>query len=320
MRLTIIIPFANETQAQITQLLTSIDTQVGVSFDQLQVIIVNDSGNSWPYQYPNLTQYQPKILKTSGGMGAGVARQYGMDHSQSDFVMFMDADDCLSDSLALERFWSVAQYHDLIVGPFIHEHLDENGRIVYSLSKKVDHGAAYGKWYKRSYLKKIGLRWSPELKVYEDAYFVDLALQLTKDCVVLNEPSYIWRLNMQSVGRRNGFAFARQLDIWVQSNRLRLAFLRNHNSASYVHDFYSVVARAYFKEFQYGIADVTAYHREQQRLLQDNRTLWDDGTPELLRQIATLYHQKYFKNISLDKFNQYLDGQAQLLDRKDESA
>ncbi|MBQ6612141.1 MAG: glycosyltransferase family 2 protein, partial [Alistipes sp.] len=34
--------------------------------------------------------------------GAGVARQYGIDHSDNEFIIFADSDDCLASAFACE--------------------------------------------------------------------------------------------------------------------------------------------------------------------------------------------------------------------------
>lgn len=61
----------------------------------------------------------------------------------------------------------------------------------------------FGKWFSRSYLERIGLRFHPELRLYEDVYFTRLATILSKDTFVLNTMAYIWCYRKDSLTKEN---------------------------------------------------------------------------------------------------------------------
>ena len=72
-------------------LLDALDSVEAQTLREWELIVVNDSGNRldltpWPFA---------KLVKTTGGKGAGFARNRGADLSQANLLVFLDADDFL---------------------------------------------------------------------------------------------------------------------------------------------------------------------------------------------------------------------------------
>ena len=87
MRLDLIVPHYKEPWETCKYLFDSIALQRGIDMDAIKVIVVNDGdclldeGNF--QNYPYKIEY---LVKEHGGVSA--ARNYGLDHSDADYVMF----------------------------------------------------------------------------------------------------------------------------------------------------------------------------------------------------------------------------------------
>ena len=83
-----------------------------------------------------------------------MARQYGIDHTNSEYYMFIDADDVLFSTTSLFcLFEAMKKEPDIIFGNFMEQSSDG------TLTPHVFHNTwCHGKVYKRSYIKSIGLK------------------------------------------------------------------------------------------------------------------------------------------------------------------
>jgi glycosyltransferase involved in cell wall biosynthesis len=79
----------------------ALDSLLGQSVRDWEVIVVNDSGGELP---EDVTRVYPFIRQhvTGGGLGAGAARNIGLDMARAPLCLFLDADDYL-DPQALEK-------------------------------------------------------------------------------------------------------------------------------------------------------------------------------------------------------------------------
>ncbi|WP_125705942.1 glycosyltransferase family 2 protein [Lacticaseibacillus daqingensis] len=291
--LAIIIPFHNETPAQVMRLLSSINGQIDVPFDQIDIQLIGDGVSAWPLdQYALLTNLTVRFFGYPEGRGAGFARQQGMMHTTSQYVMFMDADDELQDALALHAFFQVAETsgsHELIIARYTQQSWYRTGYRYYP-SHPRDWKSPVAKWFNRAYLARIGLTWHPQLRIFEDTYFVGLACAMATDIVYLDRSVYLWLWNPQSTVRKDNFAFDHQLAEWVRAHRYALRYLRQRAPALYRREFYDYLADLYFFEQQHTPADPAAYAAQERLLLAENRGMMND--PQTAPTIAALAHRK----------------------------
>lgn len=138
-------------------------------------------------------------LRTPRNIGPGEARQYGIDHSQSDYIMFIDADDILYDSFSVERLYDFidSNHYNAICSNFTEE--TERG----SIHHNSDIIWMHGKMYRRSFLIENNIRFNKDYsRANEDTGFNHLVYLIDK-IPYLNETTYIWRNNKNSITRRN---------------------------------------------------------------------------------------------------------------------
>lgn len=225
MRLDIIIPHYKEPWDLCKYLFDTIATQRGVLFDNIRVIVVNDGdfvvlNEKLFEQYPFEVKY---LVKEHGGVSA--ARNYGLDHSDADYVMFCDIDDGFLSNYGLHMMFSAMQEGlDTVCGSFIEETWDRDGSPII-VPHSRDLTFVHGKLYRRQFLVDNNLRFDPSLTIHEDGYFNMLTYAVaTKVGKVKNidTPFYIWRWNGDSTVRRDSTDFVLKTYDHVMRARIAL--------------------------------------------------------------------------------------------------
>jgi len=100
--ISIVIPYYQETEEKVFPLLSSINNQVGIDFEKIEVILANDAGemkvsNSFLDLFSN---FKTIVVHCVENGGPGLARQKGLDHATGEYVIFCDADDVLQNVAA----------------------------------------------------------------------------------------------------------------------------------------------------------------------------------------------------------------------------
>lgn len=184
----------------------SLKAQRAIDFDDVRVIMVNDGEDvvfdthSWLFPFP--TEY---YVKPHGGVSA--ARNYALDKSVADYVMFCDCDDSFANIYGLRfLFDQMEKGYDAISSIFLVEYPDEGGklRITY---KDNDVTFVHGKAYRRQYLIDKNLRWKPELTIHEDGFFNCLAMMFAETKTKIDTPFYTWKYRSDSVASKDDETF-----------------------------------------------------------------------------------------------------------------
>lgn len=240
--LSVIIPHYAETPAELTPAFSSVNNQVGIDWKQIEVLLVNDANpdaippREWFDVWHNL-HIRTVVAETNAG--PGVARQLGIDNAIGDYVLFIDADDCLHSVGVLGAFLQeIDQKHpDLITTPWLEEMLYPDGRYSY-LTHDNERTWMFGKAFRRRWLEGANIRMHPELRVHEDSYFNALAFSLASLGTHMPITSYVWRWNPESTVRRNNGAYRfNSAETFIRAHALALERLANdvpQNTAEHV--------------------------------------------------------------------------------------
>lgn len=211
MTLDIIVPHYKEPWETCKYLFDSIALQRGINFSDIRVIVVNDGDISGcnltladtekMQKYPFSVEFCPIV---HGGVSA--ARNYGLDHSTADYVMFCDIDDGFLSNYGLHLvFCAMQEGFDYLYSNFVEETYADNG-VMTIVPHEQDHTFMHGKVYRRQFLVDKNLRFDPSMTLHEDGYFNSLAcvtaLQEGKQKYI-NTPFYLWRWNDNSTVRKN---------------------------------------------------------------------------------------------------------------------
>lgn len=205
MRLDIVVPHYKEPWEVCKYLFDSIALQRGISFDNIRVIVVNDGDclldaenfNGYPYKI----DYR---VKEHGGVSA--ARNYGLDQSDADYVMFCDIDDGFLNNYGLHLVFSAMQEgFDYLVSNFVEETFSADNTMTI-IRHDNDFTFMHGKVYRREFLVENDLRFDPAMTLHEDGYFNTVSLIVAKKIgkiKTIETPFYLWRWNDNSVVRSN---------------------------------------------------------------------------------------------------------------------
>lgn len=90
-----------------------------------------------------------KYLKLNKNSGPGVARQYGMEHSNGEYIYFLDADDMFIDAYSLSDLVNNIGDNDILCGNVFYENYDN---IIFTISNNCSFNL-HGKLYKRKYIE-----------------------------------------------------------------------------------------------------------------------------------------------------------------------
>lgn len=206
MRLDILMPHYKEPWALVEPFFDSLKAQRAIDFSDVRVIMVND-GEECTFDetlfgaYPVRTEY---YVKQHGGVSA--ARNYALDHSDADYVMFCDCDDSFANIYGLKfLFDQMEKEYDAISSIFLVEYMDK-GKLCVTY-KNDDVTFVHGKAYRRQYLIDKNIRWKPELTIHEDGYFNCLAMMLADTKTKIDTPFYTWKYRADSVASKEDDAF-----------------------------------------------------------------------------------------------------------------
>lgn len=203
MTLDIVVPHYKEPWETCHYIFDTLATQRGFDFNDLRVLVVNDGDCLLDEKhfegYPFRIEY---LVKEHGGISA--ARNYGLDHSDADYVMFCDADDGFLNNYGLHLVESAMKEEaDYIVSNFVEETVDEKGNQVL-VRHDVDLTFMHGKVYKRQFLVENDLRFDPAMTIHEDGYFnmvVFVVATRKGKQKNIETPFYLWRWNDNSTVR-----------------------------------------------------------------------------------------------------------------------
>ena len=166
----IIIPAYNAFET-IGSTLGSIAKQINK--ESLKVYIINDgSTKSYDYIIKNYEKLLDITEITIENSGPGAARQVGVDSSNNEFIVFMDADDTLSNEYSLLNLINIINEADLAQGHFLEKRESD------SRDLEPQYCYLHGKMYRRSINEKNNIIFDSKRRyngdIYEDSSFNQL--------------------------------------------------------------------------------------------------------------------------------------------------
>lgn len=205
--LDVIIPQYKETETIIKPLLDSISFQAAIDLSKIGVIIVNDHSDTklsdeFLKTYKNLNI---RYLETPVNRGPGQARQFGLDASDADYIVFADADDRFyACNVFAEVFNTLVSNQDkdldIVYTNWIEELPVPDGRVL-NILHQPDQTWVHGKFWRRQFLTERNLRFNENIRVHEDSYFNTIVQMNAGLTANINLTSYYWCYNVNSLTR-----------------------------------------------------------------------------------------------------------------------
>ena len=152
-------------------------------------------------------------------VGPGVARQYGIDNTDGEFISFIDADDTYLSSMAL-YYQHLPFEHDskyvVVSCDFLEEKRDHNIKL-----RENDMLWMHGKMYRRSFLDKYNIRFN-ETRANEDVGFntqCQCHANENEQIYLSHDATYMWQWRDGSTVRTDNqsYAFNESIDGFVNN-------------------------------------------------------------------------------------------------------
>lgn len=217
----VIIPHHKETLDDMDGLFSSLNCQVGVDFNQFEIIVCNDEKDAVIEDYSRYKNLSPIIRNvfTDVSGSPGLNRQTGIDSSKGEYLLFFDADDeCYISSLFFDLLSRIQnEEFDVFSYGFIEE-LKTNG-VTQFIVHEPNRVWVFAKLYRKSFLTRHNIRFTPKLKYHEDTYFNGVLWSYNPKVVYGTYSGYVWRWNVGSITRRqDGSYTVNSLPEWIDAN------------------------------------------------------------------------------------------------------
>lgn len=206
MVLSFVITHYNESWDICRPLFNSLADQLGVDFDNIEVILVEDGGKPLDGDLFTIYPFTTTIIN-QGHNGVSAARNIGLDHVTGDYVMFCDCDDRFISAYALHLYIKATKnLYDVIKSPFVED------QVVDGELKLIRHDNditfIHGKLYRVDFLKENNIRFDEELTIHEDSFFNVIANMLADGNIYEMSPAvYLWKYREDSVVRKDREAY-----------------------------------------------------------------------------------------------------------------
>ncbi|MDR1960830.1 MAG: glycosyltransferase [Gracilibacteraceae bacterium] len=200
-----------------------LDTVLNQSFRDTEIIAVNDGSTDSSLEilevYAKIDSRLRVITTQDTGLGAGAARNAGLDQATGKYIIFLDADDFFAPVLIEELVSRAEAVNADIVVCATFGYDDKNGKIferpfeldesylpdkdVFSHKDAPDcifrfsNGVVWNKLYRQSFLQKTKLRFQTNVCL-DDTNFVFLSYMLAERITVINKRLIYYRYNVSN--------------------------------------------------------------------------------------------------------------------------
>ena len=291
--LDIIVPHYKEPWDFCKYLFDTIAIQRGILFDNVRVIMVNDGkqtdSNLTAKDLSDIERNYPfqtdVYFKPHEGVSA--ARNYGLQQSDADYVMFCDADDGFLNGYSLHLVFAAMQEgFDYLIPSFVEETFDEGGNPII-INHDQDLTFMHGKAYRRQFLIDNDLRFDEAMTIHEDGYFNMLVYTVAQHkgkIKTIGTPIYLWRWNNDSVVRNDRKDFV--LRTYYNVMQTRIGLCCELKRREYEEDFRTAVCMTVmnsyydFQKPRYNVPENAKYVKSAEKefrkfWMKFNRTFYD---------------------------------------------
>lgn len=200
MRLSIIMPFYNK-EERVVRL--SIESVLAQTERDLELICVNDAspGSSGEFLYEMAKNDERlKVITHEVNQGVSAARNTALAAAQGDYIGFVDADDMVAPNYyEVMLQCAEASGADIVSSTFKRIEYEDSAaeKVVFNgrMSNKEYYcfkaRSIWNRIYKREILQ--GIKFVPELKIYEDLVFLNMAISRAEHLCEIDFAGYLYR-------------------------------------------------------------------------------------------------------------------------------
>lgn len=182
----------------------ALDSILGQTLSEFEIICIDDG--STDHSLEILKEYQDSDervrIVTETNAGPALARNNGIRRARGEYLAFIDADDFLEPTF-LESLYNLAKERELDIAIARYD-IFNNRSARFEVATKADHseifdsdsvtsknehpdsilsstiGSAWNKLFRRNFVEDKKLAFLPDVRIYEDVYFVVTALSLAE--------------------------------------------------------------------------------------------------------------------------------------------
>ena len=180
---------------------------------KIHVYIVDDYSKTSYEKEVDLfkNEFEISLLKLDKNSGPGMARQYAIERSNGDFILFLDSDDLLYKYNVVSRLVRQVGNNDIIQG-YVLDERHEDSYLIYNDSKWDVHG----KLYRRELLNTFNIEFLDSRKSEDDA-FHKLCLIATDKVLYVDDIIYFYRNNSASIVNSDDDYFLNSIDDYINN-------------------------------------------------------------------------------------------------------
>ena len=245
-KLTIVVPHYKEPWETCKFLFDSLEIQHGINFDDFDVLVVNDGDEAVLDQelfkkYSFETRY---VVKPHRGLSD--TRNYGIEHGDSEYIMFCDCDDGFLNNYGLHLVFSAMQEgFDFLYSSFVEEQPQGEGWKIYRRDRDVVF--IHGKCYRRQFLLDKKLRFDTEMYFSEDSIFNKIAYHEAEVKKEVTTPFYLWTWHEGSTVRKDRDTLV--LREYAQVMKMRTKICEQLHERGFIDEFFESVCKTFFDSY-----------------------------------------------------------------------
>jgi len=171
--------------------------------EEIKLTIVDDCSDE-PYDYllDEFKYLNINILKKTFNSGCGQSRQYGIDRTDCEFLIFLDADDCFYSCDSVKKLLMTIKdgNYDVVSSIFLEETRINDEYFVH----QNDFVWMHGKIYRAQYIKERDIRFN-ESRMNEDSAFNSIIFNTDAEICFTKYATYVWKNNKNSITRSRDY-------------------------------------------------------------------------------------------------------------------
>lgn len=247
MKLSFVVTHYNEPWAVCKPWFDSLKEQLGIDFNDVEVLLVEDGGI--PINPEDLEGY-PYLIKTFnfGHEGVSACRNVGLDKATGDYIMFCDCDDRFIHTYALHLYLKAMKQamFDIIRTPFLEDQMIDGELKL--IRHDQDITFIHGKMYRLDFLKDNNLRFNEKLYIHEDSYFNVLGNMLADGNIHEMSPAvYLWKYRDDSIVRKDRDAYV--FKTYKNLMDCRRAICNELQSRERYAEFYQAISKTFIDSY-----------------------------------------------------------------------
>lgn len=190
--------------------------------EKLRILLVDDNStenyNDIINKFSN--ELKIRIVHLDKNVGPGLARQYGIEHSKSKYICFIDSDDLLNTVESLESLYNeIEKGYDLVISSVYHE-------IQAMVFQPL--GDLHGKIYRRKFIMDNEIKFN-ETRYHEDNAFNNLVIVHDAKISVLEDITYDYVENKESTTNIEREKEFERLEIYIDNINYVIKVAEKHH-------------------------------------------------------------------------------------------